>query len=655
MEVTDSAKAVEATNAAAPVAASQPVVTSGEAMPPQPVVAVNAAAVVSAPDAVAGATPVAAAPILAPPTLLVPSLRGKMFREGSWIVCRGVWAMSDKQHSNPDLVSEFEFKINTSSPSVVAAISAATAANGGKPLRSFPLDGLYQGWFKLKKILPLKGVDKVDEKDIHIRFIKEGSNSSSDSNSNSSSNSDINSNEVDTAASSSSSSSSDNNVYKVEGDGSNKFGRFTLKGTFNENTSEMVVFREYIPKPVKVAAGSGNGANNMRIKRERSSESSMPLLPREREGAGRIRRQSSFVKDFEVSPNQVLSSTTNADGSKKLLSRPDLTPTQRLNLQMERCNIIMDEILKLPNAIYFLEPVDPIKLGIPDYNLVIKQPMDLTTVSNNLSSGTFYNTPNEFAEHIKLIFKNAITYNASKDNVVHISARECTKWFEDKYRSQISSLNPGSSGSSKSGSSNSKKSTNKKYPSGFKSGSSSSRSKSSSSSSSFSGIGLPPDGSAMAFQDMQRKMLDMQSELERLRNAVGGPEQALQFKPLTIQEKKDLINNISKLPPSCIDKVVQIVKHGGGCDSNNGNGNGSDDMEIPLDDLDIQTLRKLQSYTNDVRKRQGGFDNDDGRSPSNKRTKHNAATIGGTSTGTLGTIEDEQAALDLFSPESFAP
>lgn len=40
----------------------------------------------------------------------------------------------------------------------------------------------------------------------------------------------------------------------------------------------------------------------------------------------------------------------------------------------------MEKLQKLKGAYLFLEPVDPIKLGIEDYFTIIKNPMDFGTI-----------------------------------------------------------------------------------------------------------------------------------------------------------------------------------------------------------------------------------------------------------------------------------
>lgn len=75
--------------------------------------------------------------IPAPTNYFVPSLRGRLICEGNSSICRGLWAMSDSQHSQPGQTSEFEFKLTKPAPDT-------------KP---YPLSGTYQVLFVIKYIL----------------------------------------------------------------------------------------------------------------------------------------------------------------------------------------------------------------------------------------------------------------------------------------------------------------------------------------------------------------------------------------------------------------------------------------------------------------------------------------------------------------------
>jgi hypothetical protein len=59
----------------------------------------------------------------------------------------------------------------------------------------------------------------------------------------------------------------------------------------------------------------------------------------------------------------------------------------------------------------FRRPVDPVKLGIPDYFEVIKKPMDLSTIYKNLTSRRKYSTFGDCDKDIMLMFQNCLLYN----------------------------------------------------------------------------------------------------------------------------------------------------------------------------------------------------------------------------------------------------
>lgn len=65
---------------------------------------------------------------------------------------------------------------------------------------------------------------------------------------------------------------------------------------------------------------------------------------------------------------------------------------------------------------FFREPVDWEGLGLTDYPTIITQPMDLRTVREKLDSD-YYDTPLEVAADVRLIFLNAMTYNAPGSRV----------------------------------------------------------------------------------------------------------------------------------------------------------------------------------------------------------------------------------------------
>ena len=52
---------------------------------------------------------------------------------------------------------------------------------------------------------------------------------------------------------------------------------------------------------------------------------------------------------------------------------------------IKRGQKIVAQLRKNKNSWPFLEPVNPVAMGIPHYAEIVKDPMDLQTVSNNLA------------------------------------------------------------------------------------------------------------------------------------------------------------------------------------------------------------------------------------------------------------------------------
>lgn len=99
---------------------------------------------------------------------------------------------------------------------------------------------------------------------------------------------------------------------------------------------------------------------------------------------------------------------------------------------MKHCAPLLNRLLQHPYAWVFKEPVDAVKLNIPDYYTIIKQPMDLGTVKSKLTLGA-YTTPLDFAADVRLTFTNAKTYNPP-GNDVHLMADALSVKFESKWK-----------------------------------------------------------------------------------------------------------------------------------------------------------------------------------------------------------------------------
>lgn len=87
----------------------------------------------------------------------------------------------------------------------------------------------------------------------------------------------------------------------------------------------------------------------------------------------------------------------------------------------------------------FINPVDPVRDGAPDYHKVIKEPMDLSTMSNKLEAG-LYPDRGAFERDFHLLIKNAKTYTPDPNAWVHKEAEKLRRTFEDLWARTVKTL-----------------------------------------------------------------------------------------------------------------------------------------------------------------------------------------------------------------------
>jgi len=113
---------------------------------------------------------------------------------------------------------------------------------------------------------------------------------------------------------------------------------------------------------------------------------------------------------------------------KKHLIEPEMS-----GKTLELCLKILTQLMEDIKAPPFNAPVDPDKLGIPEYRVIIRTPMDLGTIKSNLSkSRNRYKNLRDFAAKVRLVFDNARTFNQS-GSAIYNDAEYLSKLFETKY------------------------------------------------------------------------------------------------------------------------------------------------------------------------------------------------------------------------------
>ncbi|KAK3010923.1 hypothetical protein RJ639_011029 [Escallonia herrerae] len=105
--------------------------------------------------------------------------------------------------------------------------------------------------------------------------------------------------------------------------------------------------------------------------------------------------------------------------------RTEKVDRRRLKLH---CSGILERLRAHPTGWVFSNPVDPIKLDIPDYVSVISRPMDFGTIKTKLEGG-IYMSREEFEADVRLTLSNAMSYNP-EFNAVHLMARKLSEFFD---------------------------------------------------------------------------------------------------------------------------------------------------------------------------------------------------------------------------------
>ncbi|CAL5008748.1 unnamed protein product [Urochloa decumbens] len=134
--------------------------------------------------------------------------------------------------------------------------------------------------------------------------------------------------------------------------------------------------------------------------------------------ADKLKRSNSVQSDRVVPP--------------PLVAAPPVASSINYTTSFKQCGNLLKSLMSHVWAGPFLAPVDVVKLNIPDYFDIVKQPMDLGTVQKKMNAG-MYSTPREFAADVRLTFSNAMNYNPV-NNDVHLMAKTLNKNFETRWR-----------------------------------------------------------------------------------------------------------------------------------------------------------------------------------------------------------------------------
>ena len=114
---------------------------------------------------------------------------------------------------------------------------------------------------------------------------------------------------------------------------------------------------------------------------------------------------------------------------------PEQTPEQRAAC-LGACDGVLKYLLRHKHAAWFADPVDPVGMGIPHYAEIIKTPMDFGTIKGKYKGGR-YASAEAFAADVRLVFRNATTFNKGADEPVHVAAVQLGAKFEERFESAM--------------------------------------------------------------------------------------------------------------------------------------------------------------------------------------------------------------------------
>lgn len=250
---------------------------------------------------------------------------------------------------------------------------------------------------------------------------------------------------------------------------------------------------------------------------------------------------------------------------------------KRSSPELTFCMATWRELTKKSNqplAWPFMEPVDAVKLGIPDYPTIIKNPMDLSTMKKKLDAGQ-YATADEFEADFRLMLQNCYLYNGAESDVARLG-RDLEAVFDRKWASKPL---PGAVAS----------------PAAYN----------------------DFDADSEKIIQLNNQIQALQAELNELlmkrqtnKRAAPRPPVPAAPKPKTarttsepaavmsFEEKRQLSMDVNNLSPEKLGRVVEIIHNSMPMLQQQSD---SDVIELDIESLDINTLRQLQKYVSECK------------------------------------------------------
>ncbi|KAK4363974.1 hypothetical protein RND71_015332 [Anisodus tanguticus] len=228
------------------------------------------------------------------------------------------------------------------------------------------------------------------------------------------------------------------------------------------------------------------------------------------------------------------------------------------------CTDLLLRLMKHKHGWVFNEPVNANSLGLHDYHDIIKHPMDLGTIKSMLSQN-WYKSPKEFAEDVRLVFSNAMTYNP-KGQDVHVMAEELSHIFEERWAVIEAKYNAGPT---------SRKARHHHHPP-------------------FVHEPMPYHAVTHA---PQARTLERSESIKKPPVPKKPKAKDLDKRDMTYEEKQKLSMNLENLPPEKLDAIVQIIKKRSSAVNQI-----NEEIEVDIDSVDTETLWELDRFVTNFKK-----------------------------------------------------
>ena len=201
----------------------------------------------------------------------------------------------------------------------------------------------------------------------------------------------------------------DDETLYVRGEGKNRYGSFTLEGTYDATTGQLDAYRAYLPAVRKARTPVGGSATGplRELGELQASASSFQLS--ERKARSRFPAYRTIIEEGPES-------SSNRASTKHLRG-------------------LVNKVIEWDKGRIFINPVDP--SVVLDYDKYVSKPMCLSVVRQKLQNG-IYPSETEVVADVELVFTNAMLYNP-KEHFVHSLAQDHLTRFRaelDKLRAK---------------------------------------------------------------------------------------------------------------------------------------------------------------------------------------------------------------------------